>query len=260
MNYIVSELVDQIYWITLNRPNKRNAFDDVLLTELQQAIHTANNTPEARIIVLNANGPHFSAGADMQWMRRMAQFSEAENLADAKQLAQVLSDLYHTPKPTVAMVQGSAFGGGAGLAAVCDIVIAADTAAFSFSEVKLGLIPAVISPYVIKAIGERAATCLFVSAEIINAKRATELNLVHHCVPEDTLLTYTKKFLANMRCLAPQAMCAAKQLVREVAEQPITSTLQDYTAQLIAQRRVSPEGQAGLQAFLEKRAPDWQRT
>ena len=254
---LLSELQGHVYFITLNRTEKNNAFDDSLLHDLQRLLDQALADDGVRIIVLKANGAHFSAGADLAWMQRMAQFSEAENLADAAVLARVMYTLYQSPKPTIAMVQGAAFGGGAGLVAACDIAIAANTARFCFSEVKLGLIPAVISPYVIQAIGAKAATVLFMSAEQFTAQRAYELQLVHHCVPENELLTYTMNYAKNMAQLAPNAVKASKALVREVMGHPINEALQLRTATLIAKQRVSVEGQRGLTAFLNKETLTW---
>lgn len=257
MNTLQSELQGHVNLITLNRVEKHNAFDDQLLTELQHLLDNALADQNIRVIVLKANGPSFSAGADLAWMQRMANFSEAENLADAKVLARVMYTLHQSPKPTIAMVHGAAFGGGAGLVAACDIAIAADTARFCFSEVKLGLIPAVISPYVIQAIGEKAATWLFMTAELFDAKRAYELQLIQHYLPQDTLLTYTLNYAQQLAQLAPGAVKASKALVRQVARHPINEQLQDLTASLIAQQRISTEGQKGLQAFLNKETPTW---
>lgn len=252
MDDILTELQNHILLITLNRVAKHNAFDDVLLTTLQSILDKASINPEVQVIILKANGCHFSAGADLIWMQRMAEFTEAENLADAMILSRVMYTLYHSKKPTIAMVHGGAYGGGAGLAAACDIVIAAHSARFCFSEVKLGLIPAVISPYVIKAIGERAAACLFMSAETIDAKRASALQLVHYCVPDEELLTYTLTYAKKITQWPTEAVRDAKALVRLVANQPIDDKLQQTTAALIAKKRVSSEGQQGIQAFLNK--------
>lgn len=252
---ILSELQDRILLITLNRVSKHNAFDDTLLIDLQLILDNAKDNPDIRVIVLKANGRHFSAGADLAWMQRMAQFSEDQNVADANILAKLMYTLHQHPKPTIAMVQGAAMGGGAGLVAACDVAIAASTASFCFSEVKLGLIPAVISPYVIKAIGERATLGLFMSAETFDAKRALELQLVQHCVSEDALLSYTLKHAQQIAQWPAGAVKAAKSLVRQVANMPINETLQHLTASLIAKQRVSAEGQRGLKAFLEKRNP-----
>lgn len=257
MSDIVCKQQQHIMLITLNRVSKHNAFDNALLAELQVALDQAQENSNVRVIVLKANGQHFSAGADATWMQRMARFSEDENLADAKVLARVMYTLYNSTKPTIAMVQGAAYGGGAGLVAACDVAIAAQTARFCFSEVKLGLIPAVISPYVIKAMGERSAKALFMSAEQFDAQRAYELNLVHHCVPEDELLSYTLNYAEQMTHNAPQATNAAKFLVHQVADKPIDDALQQFTASLIAKQRVSREGQLGLRAFLNKETPNW---
>lgn len=257
MTTLLNETQGHVHLITLNRVEKHNAFDDNLLADLQRFLDEAIANPTVRVIVLKAHGRHFSAGADLAWMQRMAHFTEVENVADARVLARVMYTLNQSPKPTIAMVQGAAFGGGAGLVAACDMAIAAHTATFCFSEVKLGLIPAVISPYVIKAIGERAATWLFMSAEIIDAKRALELQLVQHCVPEETLLAYTLNYAQQIAQRAPGAVRASKALVRQIAGLPINENLQHLTATLIAKQRVSAEGQQGLQAFLNKETPTW---
>lgn len=252
MSDLLSEIQDHVLLITLNRVSKHNAFDDVLLADLLLMLENAEKNHDVHVIVLKANGQHFSAGADLNWMHRMAQFSEEENLADANVLARLMFSLHQSSKPTIAMVQGAAMGGGAGLVAACDIAIAATTARFCFSEVKLGLIPAVISPYVIKAIGERAATALFMSAETVDAQRAQELQLVQHCVPEADLLSYTLDYAQKMAQWPTQAVGAAKALVRQVAMMPINDELQLVTASLIAKQRVSEAGQRGLHAFLNK--------
>ena len=257
MSDLLSELQGHVLLITLNRIDKHNAFDDLILSDLQLMLDKAQKNPDVRVIVLKANGRHFSAGADLAWMQRMAHFSEEENVADANVLANVMLTLHQLPQPTIAMVQGSAFGGGAGLVAACDIAIASPAARFCFSEVKLGLIPAVISPYVIKAIGERAAAALFMSADMFDAKRAVELQLVQHCVPEEELLSFTLNYAERLAQLAPLAVRAAKSLVRQVATMPINEELQHLTAAIIAKKRVSAEAQRGLQAFLNKETPNW---
>lgn len=254
---LLIEQQKHVLLITFNRIEKHNAFDDVLLTDLQIALDAAQDDAETRVIVLKSNGRHFSAGADVSWMQRMAQFSEEENRADAEVLARVMFTLNKSPKPTIAMVQGAAFGGGAGLVAACDIAIAGQSAKFCFSEVKLGLIPAVISPYVIKAIGERAATWLFMSAEQFDAKRAYELQLIQHCVADEELLSYTMNYAQTIAQLPPNAVLETKSLVRHVANRPIDETLQIQTAALIAKKRVSAEGQRALQAFLKKETVRW---
>ncbi|KTD16043.1 enoyl-CoA hydratase-related protein [Legionella israelensis] len=257
MSDLLTDIDDKVCLITLNRVSKHNAFDDKLLNELQILLSDAIKNPHVRTIILKANGKHFSAGADLEWMQRMSLYNEEENIADAMVLAELMHTLYKSIKPTIAMVHGAAYGGGAGLAAACDIAIAADNARFCFSEVKLGLIPAVISPYVVKAIGERAAKDLFMTADIFDAKRAKELGLVQHCVLEDELHDFTLAYAHKIAHHAPAAVGEAKQLASTVADKEITKELINYTAELIARKRVSQEGQDGLNAFINKKTPNW---
>lgn len=257
MTDLLNEIQDRLCLLTLNRASKNNAFDDQLLVEMQHQYDQAINNPKVRVIILKANGKHFSAGADLTWMQRMAQFTEEENLKDAQVLANLMYTINQSPKPTIAMIQGSAFGGGVGLAAASDIAIAAKSARFCFSEVKLGLIPAVISPYVVKAIGERSAKALFMSAEIFDAARALALNLVQHCVDEEHLLEFTLNYAHQISNNAPESVQASKKLAQYVANKSIDEELGYYTATLIAQKRISVEGQKGLSAFLNKETPNW---
>jgi methylglutaconyl-CoA hydratase len=257
MSDLLMEIQDKVCLLTINRISKHNAFDNHLLAQMQTQLDAAINNPEVRVIVLKANGKHFSAGADLAWMQSMAQFNEEENLKDTMVLGNLMYRLNQSPKPTIAMVQGSAFGGGAGLAAACDIAIASSSARFCFSEVKLGLIPAVISPYVVNAIGERSAKMLFMSAEIFDAPRALSLNLVQHLVPEEELLAFTLHYAQQISNNAPDAVKISKQLAAEVANKKINKELVHYTASLIAHKRVSAEGQQGLKAFLNKETPNW---
>lgn len=257
MNDLLYEIEHNIALITINRVSKHNAFDNHLLIAMQEQLDKAINDPQVRVIILKANGKHFCAGADLNWMRSMASFSEADNLKDSMVLGNLMYSLHQCPKPTIAMVHGFAFGGGAGLAAACDITIAATTARFCFSEVKLGLIPAVISPYVVKAIGERNAQMLFMSAEVFDATRASTLNLVQQCVPPDDLLSTTLNYAKQIAANAPEAVGMAKKLARDVANKPINEELVYYTASLIAHKRVSAEGKRGLNAFLNKETPNW---
>ncbi len=257
MNDILTDFQNGIFTITFNRVAKHNAFDEVFLGLLQLKLDEANHNPSVKALLLKANGLHFSAGADAAWMQRMAHFTEAENLKDAQGLAKVMHSLYESPKPTIAMVQGAAFGGGAGLVAACDIAIAASSSCFCFSEVKLGLIPATISPYVIKAIGERAAKWLFISAEKITAEQAKGLQLVQHVVADHELEQFTRNYVEKLMKLAPLAQQESKRLVKEVAPQTINEPLLQYTAELIAKKRQSKEGQRGLEAFLKKQSPNW---
>jgi methylglutaconyl-CoA hydratase len=257
VNDLLYNIEDHIALLTLNRVSKHNAFDNTLLLAMQKHLEQAINDPTIRVIVLKANGKHFSAGADLSWMQHMADFSEEENLKDAMVLGTLMYTLNQSPKPTIAMVQGAAFGGGAGLAAACDIAIAANCARFCFSEVTLGLIPAVISPYVVKAIGARQAKALFMSAEVFDAAKAFSLNLVQHCVAEDQLLAFTLNYAKQICSNAPEAVRASKKLVADVANKKIDEELVRYTASLIAEKRISPEGQHGLRAFLKKETPNW---
>ena len=253
MSDIICEQQGKLCFITMNRVAKHNAFDNAMLTELQRAIIEAENDSTIRVIILKANGPHFSAGADLAWMQQMVDLNEQDNIKDAMVLARMMYTLYASTKPTIAMVQGAAYGGGAGLAAACDIAIGADNARFCFSEVKLGLIPAVISPYVIKAIGERAAYELLMTAQVIQASRAVELNLLQHCVPLNELLIFTIHLAETIAELPKMAVKEAKSLIRHVAGQPIDEALLLETATRIAKRRVSDEGQDGLKSFLRKK-------
>lgn len=257
MSDIICEQQGKLYCITMNRVDKHNAFDDSMLADLQLVIEEARDNPSIAVIILMANGPHFSAGADIAWMQRMVGYNEEENIADAMILARMMYTLHTCPKPTIAMVQGAAYGGGAGIAAACDIAIAADSARFCFSEVKFGLIPAIISPYVIKAIGERAACELFMTAQVISAKRAYELKLIQHCVTDIELFSYTLNYAEQITQLAPLAVRASKSLVQQIAGRPIDENILLQTAALIAKKRVSAEGQLGLNAFLSKKTPQW---
>lgn len=256
---MISELDSQtgIATLTLNRPKLHNAFDDTLIANLTAELHRLSTDPAVRVLVLAANGQSFSAGADMHWMQRMAQYSEAENLDDARKLAELMRVLHDFPKPTVAKVHGAAFGGGVGLVACCDIAIASDKAAFCLSEVKLGLIPAVISPYVVRAIGERQARRYFLSAERFDAREARRIGLVHETVPADELDERVARVVDGLRENGPHALAAAKDLITRVASGPLDAALMEDTARRIAALRVSDEGQEGLDAFLNKRKPDW---
>ncbi|MES2088668.1 MAG: enoyl-CoA hydratase/isomerase family protein [Pseudomonadota bacterium] len=244
--------------VWLNRPALRNAFNDETIAELTQAFTSLGQDPQVRAIMLGAHGKAFSAGGDLNWMRAMADYSWAENHADAARLAAMLWAIADCPVPVIARVQGDCYGGGVGLVAACDIAVAVDSASFCLSEVKLGLIPGTISPYVIRAIGERAARRYFTTAERFDAQRALALGLVHEvCTPEsldDTVNAIAHAILAN----APHAVRASKQLVADVAGMPLTAELRDQTARCIADIRASAEGRAGLQAFLNKTTPPWQ--
>lgn len=257
MSDVLYTAEEHIGLITINKADKCNAFDTSLLKALQRLLEQAIDDPQIRVLVLKANGAHFSAGADIQWMKSMASYNQEENINDALILGRLMYSIYQCPKPVIAMIQGSAFGGGAGLAAACHIAIASDCARFCFSEVKLGLIPAVISPYVIDAIGARSAQALFVSGEIFDAQKALALKLIHHCIPKESLSDFTLHYAQQISQNAPQAVQQSLQLARDVKNKKIDESLLHYTATLIAQKRVSPEGQAGLSAFLAKQKPNW---
>jgi methylglutaconyl-CoA hydratase len=247
-------------WVRLDRPDKHNAFDEAMIEALAAAFDQAARDDAVRALVLTASGRSFSAGADVGWMRRTAQASQAENLADARRFAGMLRVLDRLAKPTVALVQGAAYGGAVGLIAACDVAFAVETASFALSEVKLGLVPAVISPYVLRAIGPRAARRYFVTAERFDAATALRLGLVHAVVPAEELEARGRALLEVIAGNAPQAMARSKALVREIAGRAIEDDVIDETARLIAEVRGSAEGREGLNAFLEKRAPKWGRS
>jgi len=243
--------------ITLNRPAVRNAFDEQAIAELTAAFTSLGQIDGIRAIVLAASGTAYCAGADLNWMKKMAGYSEDENRADAMQLANMLRIIYACPKPVVAKVHGDCFGGGVGLVAACDIAIAADDAHFCLSEVKLGLIPATISPYVIKAMGENAARRYFLTAERFNAREALRIGLVHELATAATLDGQVDAIASALAANSPNAVRQAKALVREIAGEPVTDTLIADTAHRIAQIRASGEGREGVAAFLDKRKPSW---
>jgi len=243
--------------VMLNNPDKHNAFDDAIILQLTELFQTIAKRDDIRVMVLSATGKSFSAGADLGWMKRMASYSYQQNLTDANALATMLHCLNFLPQPTIAKIQGAAFGGAVGLASCCDIVIAADKASFCLSEVKLGLIPATISPYVIKAIGLKACRRYFQTAERFFANKAQQLGLVDEVVDLEQLDSAVETMLNTLLANSPQAVRQAKQLAFDVAYQPINQTLLSDTSERIASIRVSTEGQEGLTAFFEKRAPNW---
>jgi methylglutaconyl-CoA hydratase len=243
--------------ITLSRPDVRNAFNDEVIAELKAAFEDAGKANDVRCVVLAAEGPAFCAGADLNWMRRMADYTRDENLADAGCLADMLHTIYTCPKPTIARVQGDVFAGGVGLVAACDMAISVDTATYCLSEVKLGLIPATISPYVIRAMGARASHRYFLTAERFNAAEAHRIGLVHEVVTADALDAKLQELTQALVSASPNAVKACKQLVQDVAEKDIDSTLRARTVAGIADIRASAEGKEGVQSFLQKRKPNW---
>jgi len=243
--------------LRLNRPEVHNAFDAMLIAALTGALDALGRDAEVRVVVLEAEGASFSAGADLNWMRGMAAASEEENRADSLALARLMRTLNELPKPTIAKVHGAAFGGGVGLVACCDIAIGAQEAKFGLTESRLGLLPAVISPYVIEAIGARQARRWFASAEIFDAEQACAMGLLHDVVHPTTLDTAVQRQVDLLLKAGPVASARAKTLVREVASHSDGRRHDDDNATLIAALRVSPEGQEGLSAFLDKRKPSW---
>jgi methylglutaconyl-CoA hydratase len=243
--------------ITLNRPEVRNAFNDEVITELTQAFQTAAASAETRAVVLASEGPAFCAGADLNWMRRMADYTRAENLADAAKLAEMLRVMYACPKPTIARIQGDVVAGGMGLVAACDMAVAVDSAGFCLSEVKLGLIPATISPYVIRAMGARAAHRYFLTAERFSAQEAHRIGFVHEVVPADQLDAKVAELVKALVNASPNAVRSCKELVQTVAEREIDGALIAHTVEGIADIRSSSEGKEGVQSFLQKRKPNW---
>jgi len=248
---------ERIARVTLNRPELRNAFNEQSIAELALAFDELGRNELVRAIVLGANGPAFCAGADLNWMKKMAGYSDSENRADAMRLADMLRTIYACTKPVVAKVQGDCYAGGMGLVAACDIAVSADTANFCLSEVKLGLIPATISPYVIKAMGEQAARRYFLTAERFDAQEAHRIGFVHEIVPAADLDTKVAGIVQALANNSPNAVREAKTLVRDVVGQPVTPALLEDTAQRIAGIRASLEGREGVASFLEKRRPSW---
>lgn len=243
--------------LRMERPDLHNAFDAALITALTGALEQLGGDATVRVVVLEGSGASFSAGADLNWMRSMASASEAENRDDALALARLMRTLDELPKPTIARVHGAAFGGGVGLVACCDIAIGVPSAKFGLTESRLGLLPAVISPYVIAAIGARQARRWFATGEVFDAGRALQMGLLHEVVAEDQLDAAVQQQLNHLLKAGPVAAAQAKALVRAVLPHIDRDALDGATADLIAALRVSPEGQEGLTAFLDKRQPSW---
>ena len=243
--------------ITLTQPEIRNAFSDDVIAELTAAFQDVGARPDVRAVVLAAEGPAFCAGANLNWMRRMADYTRDENLADAGKLAEMLRVIYTYPQPTIARVQGDVYAGGMGLVAACDMAVSVDTAGFCLSEVKLGLIPATISPYVIRAMGARAAHRYFLTAERFDAAEALRIGFVHAVVGADQLDAKVDELLKALTSASPNAVRACKQLVQDVAEREIDASLIAATVEGIADIRASAEGREGVQSFLQKRKPGW---
>ena len=260
MNYqsIITEVDGAVGILTLNKAERHNAFDEVLIAEITAGLRELAADPRVRAVVLSSTGKSFCAGADLNWMKRAAGYSQEENLRDAHKLAELMRTLNELPKPTIARVQGPAYGGGVGLIAACDIAVATYDALFALTEVKLGILPAVISPYVLAAIGERHARRYMLTAERLSAAEAYRIGLLHEIVPgEEQLDEAIGEILDSLLKNGPQAQAQCKALIRAVSGQPIDETTIEETAQRITSVRSSPEGKEGLTAFLEKRKPSW---
>jgi len=255
---VITELDSRgVATVRLNRPAKHNAFDDSVIAELNKAFTDLAENSEVRIVVLASEGKSFSAGADLGWMQRMATYSREENLEDARALAAMLQKLNNMPQPTIARVQGAAYGGAVGLVSCCDIAVGSSKARFCLSEVKIGLIPATISPYVIAAMGQRAARRYFTTAEVIAAEQALHLGLLSELVGVDELDDAVEAHIYALLANGPQAVRDAKRLVLDYADRAVDEALIEDSCERIADIRVSDEGQAGLQAFLEKKPAPW---
>ncbi len=257
MNSIRIDTQGPVARITLSRPEVRNAFNDDVIAELRAAFEAVGVHHDVRAVVLAAEGPAFCAGADLNWMRRMADYTREENIADAGQLAAMLKAIYECPKPTIAAVQGDVFAGGMGLVAACDMAVSVRTATYCLSEVKLGLIPATISPYVIRAMGARAAHRYFLTAERFSAQEAHRIGFVHELVDADALEAKVNELAQALVSASPAAVRACKKLVQDVAQREIDAALIEATVEGIADIRASEEGREGVASFLQKRKPSW---
>jgi methylglutaconyl-CoA hydratase len=254
---LIVDFAGQIATVTLNRPDVRNAFNETMIAELTSAFTTLDARDDVRAVVLAANGKAFCAGADLNWMKKMAGYSDDENRADAMLLANMLSSVYRCNKPVIARVNGDAYAGGMGLIAACDIVVAVDSAHFCLSEARLGLIPATIAPYVIRALGEQASRRYFVSAEAFDCATASRLGLVSEAVGAEQLDATVAKLAQTLCANGPQAVRACKRLVQDVAGRELNDALIEDTAARIARTRAGAEGREGVASFLEKRTPGW---
>lgn len=248
---------DRVATIWMDRPEVFNAFDEQLITDLQAACAELDADASVRVVVLGGKGKHFSAGADLKWMRRASVYTEQENLADARRFAGMLRALSDLSKPTIARIQGAALGGGTGLAAACDMAVASSDALFATSEVKFGIIPSVISPYVLRAIGPRHSLRYFQSGERFSARRAYEIGLVNEVCERDDLDATLERMIEPLISGAPQAQQAAKDLIAAIHGRPIDDDVSEETAQRIARQRATNEARDGIAAFLDKRTPSW---
>lgn len=254
---LLVEIAQSTATVILNRPEVRNAFNEIVIAELTQVFQELGQNPNIRVIVLTANGAAFCAGADLNWMKKMATYSLEENLADAQKLSEMLYQLYSCPKPVIAKIQGDCYAGGMGLVAACDIAVAAEQVQFCLSEVKLGLAPATVSPYVIKAMGANAARRYFITAERFSAKEAHRIGFVHEVVNVEKLDETVAHLVKAISNNSPNAVTEAKWLVDEITNAEIDEEMLAYTAERIADIRISEEGREGVASYLEKRKPRW---
>jgi methylglutaconyl-CoA hydratase len=258
-NHVVTIDKRGVATVALNRPEVHNAFDDELIAALTAAFRRLGEDAGVRAVVVRGNGKSFSAGGDLNWMRRMATYSDEENVADGLRLAEMFRALNEVPKPTVAVVHGNCFAGGTGLVACSDVAIAAEDATFAISEVRLGLAPATISPYVVAAMGMRNARRFFLTAERFDGRTAKAIGLVHETVPAAELDATLDKFLGEILQGGPRAQGTSKQIIADVVDRPVTQALIALTARRIAEARASDEARDGLAAFFEKRKPIWRK-
>ncbi len=257
--HILYTVENSIATITLNRPEVHNAFNEIVIGDLTETFQKAGEDRNVRVVVLRGNGKSFSAGGDLHWMRRMADYNYQQNFNDALRLGTLLKTINFLPKPTIALVQGSAFGGGVGLTACCDIAIAEEGAQFCLSEVRIGLIPSIIAPYVMNAMGERMARRYFMTAEKFDATMAHRIGFVHEVCPAGGLDAAAEKVIAELMKGAPGAQSRGKRLMLDIVGRPIDDKLIELTARQIAEARASDEGKEGLTAFLTKTEPGWRK-
>ncbi|MFW6124137.1 MAG: enoyl-CoA hydratase/isomerase family protein [Acidobacteriota bacterium] len=253
---IIFNKENQVAKIILNRPKVHNAFNSTMISEMLDVLKRIKNDSSIRVIVLTGKGKSFCAGADLNWMREIIKYSYDQNLEESLEIAELLYTLYSVPKPTIAQVNGSAIGGGVGFLSACDIVLAAAPAKFGLSEVKIGLIPAAISPYVVRRIGESKAREYFLTGERITAEKAEKLGLVNHVCSPQNLEKETQSSTARLLSSGPNAIANCKELLFKIPQISLTEA-KEFTARMIANLRISDEGQEGMAAFLEKRKPDW---
>jgi len=258
-NYTHLELEQRgaVRWLWLNRPEVRNAFNEALIADIAAAFADVEASADTRVVVVAARGSAFCAGADLNWMRGMADYSHADNHADALKVARMFHAVHSCSKPVIARVQGDAFGGGVGLVAACDLVVAAEKINFGLSEVRLGIVAATISPHLVRAMGARQAARYMLTAEKFDATQARALGLVHELVAAAGLDAETERLARVLLAASPDALAATKRLMADVVEAPMDDVLLAATAKCIADARVTPEGREGIAAFLEKRAPSW---